>query len=217
MIDFWELTGRLMLMDPATRKHDFYDPTTGMLPLQADGCILLGYAHSTGLAFPIAGFYNALRDYFTLRYTGADQIYSPAISMFALGEVGVLFFNQDARDAFEDVSNYLRTSSVVQDRTDKGSESRFYMVLALLMVDSTTRDSVAGGNFLGLAPTAPADRTVLQSLANDATFVQKANHLCFEEDWTEGSQNTLREQKYGGVPGSPGAVLPFRHAHFRRS
>jgi hypothetical protein len=209
MIDFWELAGRLMLMDPVTRQQQIY---TTLLPLQADGSILDGHAKTAGLPFPIATFYNRTRDFYTARYSGADKLYAPAISMFALGETGLMFFNQDFRDVFENLSYYLLNKSVAKGRTDKGSDSRFYMVLALLVIDSTTRNIVAtNGDFLGLAPPAQADRDALQTLARDPEFVMRANTLCFGVDWTEGSVNTLREQRYGDVPGGPKADIPFRH------
>src|SRR5450432_296142 len=100
MIDFWELTGRLFLMDPNTRSSEIYDHATGLLPLQADGSILNGHLNTPTLPFPVNGFYNQLRSYFSQKYTGTDQMLSPVISMFALGEIGVMFFTQDFRNAF---------------------------------------------------------------------------------------------------------------------
>jgi len=208
MIDFWEIAGRIVLMDPVTRNHDLYDVDTGIIPLQDGGCILVGHCNTASLPFPVESYYNSLRDYLTLRYSGADSLLSPVISMFALGEVGVMLFNQQFRDLFESVSTYLRTQSPIQGRRDTGSASLFYIALAVLCVDMTSRASIADGNFLGLTPNDAADQTALQQLARDAMFTQGANALCFQGAWQQGSDNTLRDQLYLG------GTLPFRHFRF---
>jgi hypothetical protein len=222
MIDFWELSGRLLLMDPNKRKQDIY---TNLLPIQSDGCILLGSAQSTTLPFSIPGFYNAMRDFFTQNYTGANAIYSPVISMFALGEIGTMFFNQPFRDLFEKTSTYLKTQSSIQGRTDMGSTSFFYMVLMLLVIDRTTRASIVGGDFLDLdkLPSASGDKAALTHLANDPNFVIVADNMCLGEpsgslsdgDWTRGSASVLRGQPYGKPNATPPIpAIPFRHFRF---
>jgi hypothetical protein len=229
MLDFWELSGRLLLMDPTQRQQKIY---TNLLPIQGDGCILLGHAQTALLPFPIPGFYNAVRTFFAQTYTGANAIYSPVISMFALGEIGTMFFNQPFRDLFEAVSLYLKTQSNIQGRTDNGSTSFFYMVLMLLVIDRTTRDSVGKGNFLGLdqLPPAPSDKPALTLLANDAKLGTLANNMCLgvpgaaaEAPWTRGSMSVLRDQDYGPQPppaaaGTPvpaaTAPIPFSHVRF---
>ena len=208
MIDFWEIAGRIVLMDPAVRNHDLYDANTGIMPLQDGGCILPGHCDTASLPFPVGPYYDSLRDYLTQRYSGADNLLSPAISMFALGEVGVMLFNQQFRDLFEAVSTYLRTQSPIAGRSDTGSKSLFYIVLAVLCVDMTSRAIIGTGNFLGLTPSDPADQTALQQLANDATFNANANALCFQGAWIEGSDNTLRDQTYSN------GTIPFRHFRF---
>jgi hypothetical protein len=217
MMDFWELSGRLLLMDPNRRKQDIY---TNLLPVQSDGCILLGHSITATLPFSIPGFYNALRTFFTQTYTGANTIYSPVISMFALGEIGTMFFNQPFRDLFEKVSIFLQTQSNVKGRTDKGSTSFFYIVLMLLVVDRTTRAKVAGGDFLGLdrLPSPSGDKTALTQLAADKPFISVANNMCLgdptdaalsEGPWTRGSASVLRDQDYG-----TGGTIPFQHFRF---
>jgi hypothetical protein len=222
MIDFWELSGRLLLMDPNKRKQDIY---TTLLPIQSDGCILLGHAQTATLPFPILGFYNAMRKFFADTYKGADLIYSPVISMFALGEIGTMFFNQPFRDLFEKTSNFLRTQSNIQGKTDTGSTSFFYTVLMLLVIDRTTRGSVQGGKFLGLEnlPSSPGDQAALTQLANDPKFIIVADNMCrgeasgplSEADWTRGSASVLQGQDYGNPNASPPIPpIPFRHFRF---
>jgi len=207
MIDFWEIAGRIVLMDPAVRNHDLYDANTGIMPLQDGGCILAGHCDTATLPFPVGAFYDSLRDYLTQKYSGPDALLSPVISMFALGEVGVMLFNQPFRDLFEAVSTYLRTQSAIAGRTDTGSSSLFYIALAVLCVDMTSRQSIAQGNFLGLTQNA-ADQTALQQVANDATFNTNASALCFQGAWEQGSDNTLRDQMYSN------GSIPFRHFRF---
>jgi len=221
MIDFWELAGRLMLMDPTQRKNDIY---TTILPIQSDGCILLGFSTKPTLPFPPAGFYNQLRDYFT-QIDKAEKFVSPVLSMFALGETGVMFFNQKFRDLFEVLSFYLTNVSAASGKSDTGSSSLVYIVLALLMLDSTTRASVATGKFLGLEPSDGAEKGILIALANDLEFTKRANAVCFVGAWTEGSANTLRDQTYGTLTHANSLIgeermvlteeiIPFRHFRF---
>jgi hypothetical protein len=206
MIDFWELSGRLMLMDPRTRDRDIYNSSTGILPIQSDGCILLGHADTPLLPFPIEAFYDRLRDYFATRYTGADKLLCPVVSMFALGEIGVMFFNQPFRDLFEQLSTYLQTTSVIRGRSDTHYDSMFYIVVAVLAMDTKTRASIADDDdFLGLDPIA-TDRPVLRLLAQDPEFVTKADAFCFEGAWEPGSFDPLSDQNYG--------ANPFRHFRF---
>lgn len=225
MIDFWEIAGRLLLMDPVTRNRDLYDANTGILPIQAGGCILAGHCNTPTLPFPIQSFYDRLRDYLSRRYAGADKLFSPAISMFALGESGVMFFNQPFRDLFESLSHYLLTGSAARGRTDTGSASLFYIVLGVLALDTKSRKSVAGGDFLGLAPEAMGDRDALMQLAGDQEFNRRANEFCFTGGWTNGSANTLRDQTYGIITHTIEAegqdvlridakTIPFRHIRF---
>jgi hypothetical protein len=222
MIDFWELSGRLLLMDPTKRQQDIY---TTLLPIQSDGCILLGSANAATLPFPIPGFYNAMRAYFAQNYTGTNAIYSPVTSMFALGEIGTMFFNQPFRDLFEKTSTYLRTQSNIQGKTDTGSTSFFYTVLMLLVIDRTTRASIVAGNFLNLdkLSVAPGDKAALTQLANDPNFVTVADNMCLGEpsgplsvaDWTRGSASVLLGQPYGKPTATPPIPpIPFRHFRF---
>lgn len=216
MIDFWELSGRLLLMDPAKRTQDIY---INRMPIQSDGCILLGHCQTATLPFSIPGYYDVMRNYFEQTYAGANAIFCPAISMFALGEIGTMFFTQRFRDLFEAVSSYLRTQSGIQGKTDTGSSSFFYMVLMLLVIDRTTRASVAQGVFLGLTPPAPAEQAALTQLATDPQFIKVADNMCLGDpnvpkdtaDWTEGSFSVLRGQLYGRPGTTP---LPFRHFRF---
>jgi len=215
MIDFWELAGRLLLKDKAERIQEIY---TDLLPLGVGGTILDEFADSAGLPFPEQNFYDQLRDYLVNEDAAqpplgkyAGLLFSPAVSMFALGEVGVMFFNGPNRAAFESLSDFTRAHAATNGRTDTSASPRFYIVLALLMVDSTTRDkNVAKGEFLGLMPTGAGEPEALTALANDAEFVKRANTLCFENDWENGSSNPLRYQKYGKA-----GDLPFRHFRFR--
>jgi hypothetical protein len=217
MIDFWELTGRLLLMPQADR-----DAIYAALPVdEEDGCILKGCREKPALEFKLDRHYDVLRGILHKRYADAplseEQIppiapklvlKSPVISMFALGEILVVFFTREFRTVFDIVSNYLVSQSVLKDRTDRDSDSELYIVLALLVIDSTTRASVATGEFLGLLPPKPADAAALRALANEKTFVKMADHLCFDSDWTDGSCNTLRPQEYRG------GKIKFRHFRF---
>jgi hypothetical protein len=140
--------------------------------------------------------------------------------MFALGEIGVMFFNQKFRDAFEDLSLYVRKSG----RSDTDPASLFHIVLALLVVDRTTRGFVATGDFQGLSPDAQADRDALQALARDKVFIEKADIYCFSNPWSGGSLNPLNHQTYGTftlsnqIGDTNREVLkepiPFRHFRF---
>jgi len=208
MIDFWELSGRLLLMDPAKRDADIY---TDILPIQTDGCISLGNCNTALIAFSVPLFYNQLRDYFTNTYTGQNKLLSPVISMFTLGEIGTMFFNQKFRNLFNDVSSYLLKDSVIKGRSDIGSAPFFYMMLMLLASDRTTRASVANdGNFLGLAPADHGDQEALKQLAINNEFITTTEAMCLEGGWSEGSISTLRHQKYGTVE----KPIDFRHFRF---
>jgi len=127
--------------------------------------------------------------------------------MFALGETGVMFFNDKFRNLFEDLSRYLRTAPTMQGRVDTGSDSMFYIALAVITMDKKTRGLVASqGDFLGVEPSALADKVALQKLANEKGFQDQADLTCFTGGWTEGSVDTLRDQNYG--------ANPFRHFRF---
>jgi hypothetical protein len=221
MLDFWEIAGRLMLMDPATRKKDLYDPS-GILPIQG-GCILPGFCNTALLPFPVKTFYDQLRSYLSTRYQPGRVLWSPVISMFALGEIGVMFFNDDFRKLFENVSTYLLQTSAVKDRKDTGAASLFYICLALLVTDRTFRAAVLRNDFLGLQPASAADVSDLKTVAADPTFVKAADTMCLDGGWKPGSVSTLMDQSYGITPGdaisgttTPGAPdpLPFRHYRF---
>ncbi len=215
MIDFWELAGRLVLMDKATRTKEIY---TDRLPLQADGSILNGFREKSGLPLPVPGFYNQMRAFYMDRYSKGGKLAfrSPVISMFALGESGVMFFTQPFRDLFDKLSDYLKNTSVIKGRNDLDQYPDFYITLAVLMLDTTTRKSVVDtGDFLGLEPPA-GDVAALRTLAADPEFVKLSNGVCFDGEWTDGSQNTLRDQSYPSVAadGAP-PPKPFRHLHFK--
>jgi hypothetical protein len=220
MMDFWELSGRLLLMDPNKRKQDIYTNLIPLVGTGADECILLNHAKTATLPFSIPGFYDAMRTFFAKTYTGGNAIFSPVVSMFALGEIGTMFFNQPFRDLFEKTSTFLQTQSNVKSRTDTGSTSFFYIVLMLIAIDRTTRASVVGGKFLDLdrLPSPPADKAALTQLAADPNFVTVANNMCLGEPtgalsvapWTEGSHSVLRGQLYG----KPGTT-PIKFRHFR--
>ena len=204
MIDFWELAGRLLLMDPATRNKEIYSDG-GLLPIQSNDCILLGHADTPTLPFTKEEFYDPMRNYFAAKYTGNNRLLSPVISMFALGETGTMFFNPPFRVLFEKLSGYLLNGSVVNNRRDTGSDSMFYIVLTIIALDKTSRESVINDNFLGLEPSSE-DRVVLRRLAADPGFQDVADKWCFGGDWTEGSHGSLRYQKYGNNP--------LRHVRF---
>ena len=184
MQDFWELTGRLMMMKQSDRD-EFYKVN---VPIPAgEDCILPRNRDTMILPYPQEMYdgENGVRTYFIRRY--GNLLGNVPISLFAAGEVMTMFFFDRWRKYFDAVADMAQT--LLPGIDDRSASPDFYVMMGLTLVDKRARADFPA-NISDLFVATPKEVEQVQYFVNHERAAAPLMAFSADDNWEPGCFTT---------------------------